>query len=64
MFTYQGISEAQGIQIPEDIAERVKSRGIGIPREKTITSLNRLLLIAVVVGALLTIVLHCMHGRR
>jgi hypothetical protein len=63
VFTYQDISETQGIQIPEDIAERAKSRG-GIPRETTMTSLNRPLLIAVVVGALLTIVLHCMHGRR
>jgi hypothetical protein len=64
-FTYEGISQAQGIQIPADISERAKSQGIGVPWEKAITSLNSLiLLIAIVVGATLTVVIYYMHRKR
>jgi hypothetical protein len=64
-FTYEGINQAQGIQIPADISERAKSQGIGVPWERAITSLNGLiLLIAVIGGALITIVIHQITSKR
>ena len=64
-FTYEGIREAQGIQIPADISESAKSQKIGVPWEKAITSLNSLiLLIAVVFGTLITVAVYRMRGKR
>jgi hypothetical protein len=64
-FTYEGINQAQGIQMPADISESAKSKGIGVPWEKAIASLNGLVLLtAIVVGALITIVIYYMHGKQ
>ena len=45
VFTYEGIRQAQGIQIPGDISDEAKSQGIGVPWVKAITSLNSIILL-------------------